>query len=79
MDLLQLNVAKSGVGYVAHENPSDFEDTLPLVRRPHRATTGVVNLVLRLAIVVKQKNGPTGVSISAMPQKWPLALTLKNN
>lgn len=43
-DLLEANVAKVGVRDVSDENPSDFEDPLPFVGRPHGATPCVVHL-----------------------------------
>ena len=44
LDLLETNVAKVGIRDVSDEDPPDFEDTLPLVRRPHGAASRVVNL-----------------------------------
>ena len=37
-------MAQACVGDVANEDPTDFEDTLPLVRRPHCAASSVIHL-----------------------------------
>ena len=43
-DLLQADVPQIGVGNIAHEDPANFKDTLPLVRRPDSAAPCVVHL-----------------------------------
>ena len=43
-DALQANMAQTGVGNVAHEDPSYLEHTLPLVGRPYCATASIVDL-----------------------------------
>lgn len=41
---LEFDMAKRGVGYIAHEDPTDFEDTLPLVRCPDSAASRQIDL-----------------------------------
>lgn len=42
--VLQTYVAQAGVRDIANEDPPDFEDALPFVGRPDRATPSIVNL-----------------------------------
>ena len=42
--ILESDMAQTGVGNVANEDPPDFEDTFPFVRRPHRAAAAVIDL-----------------------------------
>ena len=65
-------MAKVGIRDVSDKDPSDLEDPLPFVGRPHGAASRVVNLnggnnhegIMELGWIV-----PTGVNISAIPQK----------
>lgn len=45
--LLQPNVAQIGVRNVADEDPPDFEDALPFVRRPNCAAPGIIDLSIQ--------------------------------
>lgn len=72
-------MTKVEIGNVPDKNPPDFEDTFPFIRRPDCATPCIVNLNISLQHNKSPVNPTlTGVNISAIPQKWPLALTLKN-
>ena len=44
IDALEADVTQAGVGNVTDKDPSNFEDTLPLVGSPDSAALGVVNL-----------------------------------
>ena len=58
LDLLEANVAKIGVRDVSDKDPSDLEDSFPLVGCPHGATPRVVNLNGR---VIMRKSWQVGV------------------
>ena len=65
-------MAKVGVWDVSDKDPPDLEDPLPFVRRPHGAASRVVNLNDRNrheGITGPGCTVPTGVNISAIPQK----------
>lgn len=71
---------KAGIRDVTDENPSDFENTFPLVGSPDRTASGIVHLSavivgsMRWNVTLCAQKSLTGVSISAMPQKWPLKI-----
>ena len=76
LNLLEANVAKIGVRDVSDKEPSNFEDPLPFVGCPHGATSRIVNLngmVIMWKLWGAGCTVLTGVSISAIPQKWPLS------
>lgn len=54
-DKLQANMTKVCVWNVTNEDPSDLEDTFPLVRCPDGTTACIVNLVGRCECVSKLK------------------------
>ena len=72
--ILESDMAQTGVGNVANEDPSDLENTLPFVRRPDGAAPCIVNLGADESIS-KIPNPHlfhlvhTDVIISAIPQK----------
>lgn len=70
-DGLQAYVTKVCIRDVANENPSNFEDTLPLVRCPDSTTPCIINLTRRREGCgeIRKTDQRTGVSISAIPQK----------
>lgn len=82
MHSLELDMTQVCIRNVADKDPPDLEHAFPLVWRPNSTTTCIVNLkrALLFSKTIRMNELSellTAVSISAIPQKWPLALTLK--
>lgn len=56
MNVLQSNMAQARVGNVANEDPSNLEDTLPLIRCPDGAAATVIDLTERGLVNKEEQN-----------------------